>query len=415
MSELEEVKFEKYIFGGECLGKISDGRTVFTPFVLAGEIAKVRPYFTKKGYVKAELDSITLKSSARIDPPCKNFSICGGCHYQNTDYLSQLRIKQTIIEDQLKRIGGIMNPPLNPIIPSEKEFNYRNSIQFQVTSEGKLGFYSQNGNYILPVDECHLPSSGILENWLKLNLENFPGLKRVQFREGTDGEQMIILECNEYSEMPEIEVDFPVSIIHLSSQGLIVLAGDDHLIYEVLQRPFKVSAGSFFQVNSSLTDKLVNLVLEYLPKSGNKFLELYCGVGLFTAFLAPRFKEIIAIEENESACDDFVVNLDEFDNISLYVGATRDVLPGIKEQFDYVLLDPPRSGIDELSMKYLLEQKIPLIVYVSCDIATLSRDLKKFLSIGYNLIEITPLDMFPQTYHIECVAKLSLPAIKIYE
>lgn len=411
MIELEEVKFEKYIFGGECLGKISDGRTVFTPFVLAGEIAKVRPYFTKKGYVKAELDSITLKSPARIDPPCKYFGICGGCHYQNTDYSSQLKIKQTIIEDQLGRIGGIMNPPLNPIIPSEKEFNYRNSIQFQVTSEGKLGFYSQNGNYILSIDECHLPSSGILENWLKLNIEIFPGLKRVQFREGANAEQLIILECNEYSEMPEIEVDFPVSIVHLSPQGLIVLAGDDHLIYEVLERPFKVSAGSFFQVNSSLADKLVNLVLDSLPISGNKFLELYCGVGLFTAFLAPRFKEIIAVEENESACNDFVVNLDEFDNISLYVGATREILPGIKEQFDCVLLDPPRSGIDELSMKYLLEQKIPVIVYVSCDIATLSRDLKKFIAAGYELKEITPMDLFPQTYHIECVAKLSLPAM----
>lgn len=411
MIELEEVKFEKYIFGGECLGKISDGRTVFTPFVLAGEIAKVRPYFTKKGYVKAELDSITLKSPARIDPPCKYFGICGGCHYQNTDYSSQLKIKQTIIEDQLGRIGGIMNPPLNPIIPSEKEFNYRNSIQFQVTSEGNFGFYSQNGNYILSIDECHLPSSGILENWLKLNIEIFPGLKRVQFREGANAEQLIILECNEYSEMPEIEVDFPVSIVHLSPQGLIVLAGDDHLIYEVLERPFKVSAGSFFQVNSSLADKLVNLVLDSLPISGNKFLELYCGVGLFTAFLAPRFKEIIAVEENESACNDFVVNLDEFDNISLYVGATREILPGIKEQFDCVLLDPPRSGIDELSMKYLLEQKIPVIVYVSCDIATLSRDLKKFIAAGYELKEITPMDLFPQTYHIECVAKLSLPAM----
>ena len=411
MTELEEVKFEKNIFGGECIGKISDGRTVFTPFVLAGEIAKVRPYFNKKGYVKAELDSIILKSSTRIDPPCKNFGICGGCHYQNTDYSNQLRIKQTIIEDQLGRIGGIKSPPLNSIIPSEKEFNYRNSIQFQVTSEGKLGFYSQNGNYILPIDECHLPSSGILENWLKLNLEIFPGLKRVQFREGANAEQLIILECNEYSEMPEIEVDFPVSIVHLSPQGLIVLAGDDHLIYEVLQRPFKVSAGSFFQVNSSLTDKLVNLVLDSLPKSGNKFLELYCGVGLFTAFLAPRYKEIFAIEENESACDDFAENLDEFDNISLYVGSTRNVLPGIKEKFDCVLLDPPRSGIDEISMKYLLEQKIPIIVYVSCDISTLSRDLKKFISVGYELVEITPMDMFPQTYHIECVAKLSLPAI----
>lgn len=411
MPEIEEVKFEKYIFGGDCLGRISDGRTVFTPFVLAGETAKVRPYFNKKGYVKADLDSIIQESSDRTPPACKNFGICGGCHYQNTYYSNQLKIKQTIVEDQLGRIGGIQNPPLNPIIPSEQAFNYRNSIQFQVTSEGKLGFYSQNGNNILSIDECHLPSTGILENWLKLNLEKFPGLKRVQFREGAYGDQMIILECNEYSEMPEMEVDFPVSIVHLSPKGLIVLAGDDHLIYEVLQKPFKVSAGSFFQVNSSLSDKLVNLVLDSLPKSGNKFLELYCGVGLFTSFIAPGFKEIFAVEENESACDDFAVNLDEFDNISLYVGATRDILPGIKDKFDCVLLDPPRSGIDEVSMKYLLELKVPVIVYVSCDIATLSRDLKKFISVGYELIEITPIDMFPQTYHIECVAKLSLPAI----
>jgi len=408
MSDLEEVKFEKYIYGGDCLGRMSDGRTIFTSFVLKDEVAKVRPFFRKKGYVKADLELVVQRSSERIDPICKYFGKCGGCHYQNTNYQNQLMIKQSIIADQLERIGGIVGFSINSIIPSPNEFNYRNSIQFQVTSEGRLGFYSQNGNYILTIDECHLPSIGILENWVKLNLESFPGLKRVQFREGMNGEQMIILECNEYSEMPEIEVDFLVSVVHLSPQGLIVLAGDDHLIYEVLQRPFKVSAGSFFQVNSSQAEKLVKLVLDSIPQSGEKFLELYCGVGLFTAFIAPRFREISAIEENESACGDFAVNLDEYENISLYVGSAKDVLPELSDQFDCVLLDPPRSGVDDISMQYLIDRKIPWIVYVSCDIATLSRDLKKLISVGYELNEITPLDMFPQTFHIECVAKLSL-------
>ena len=408
MNNPVEILFNKQIFGGECKGVMPDGRTVFTPLVLSGEIAKVIPYFEKKGYVKAEIDSLINKSSDRIVPVCEYFAICGGCHYQNTNYQNQLKIKTSIVIDQLTRIGGIKNPPVKDILPSENQFNYRNSIQFQINSEGKFGFFHHSGKYVIPVNNCHLPVPGILQLWKQLDLERFPGLKRVQFREGLDGDQMIILESEDIDNLPEIEVDLPVSVVHTSSGGTIVMVGDDHLIFEVSQKFFKVSAGSFFQVNANQAEKMINLVMKFIPESGSDFLELYCGVGLFTSFIAPRFKQVVAIEESESACADFAINLDEFENISLYVGSINNVLPGIKGKFDCVLLDPPRSGIDEWSMSALIDLKIPKIVYVSCDVATLARDIKKFVAAGYNLDEVVPIDMFPQTYHIECVVQLSL-------
>lgn len=408
MSMPVEVHFDKQIFGGECKGVMPDGRTVFTPFVLSGEIAKVSPFFEKKGYVKAELDSLLKESSDRVVPVCEYFAICGGCHYQNTDYQNQLKIKTSIVIDQLMRIGGIKNPPVKDILPSENPFNYRNNIQFQVNSEGKLGFFHHSGKYVVPVNTCHLPLESILQLWKQLDLEKFPGLKRVQFREGLDGDQMIILESDEIDNLPEIEVDIPVSVVHTSSFGTIVMVGDDHLNFEIKHKIFNVSANSFFQVNASQTEKMIDQVLKFIPESGSDFLELYCGVGLFTSFFAPRFKQIVAIEESESACADFAINLDEYDHISLYVGSMNNVLPGIKGKFDCALLDPPRSGIDEWSLAALLDLKIPKIVYVSCDVATLARDIKKFVAAGYSLDDVVPIDMFPQTYHIECVVQLSL-------
>jgi 23S rRNA (uracil1939-C5)-methyltransferase len=406
MKESVEVHFEKPVYGGECKGSMPDGRTVFTPFVLSGETAEVTPYFERKGYVKAELNSLIAESPARIKPRCQHFGVCGGCHYQITAYPNQLEIKQAIVADQLERIGGIKDPPVRAILPAEPPFNYRNSIQFQVTPEGKLGFFHHSGKYVIPVDECHLPSEEILQLWKQLNLESFPDLRHVQFRAGADGDQMVILESDDIKNLPEIEVDLPVSVVHFSPAGTIVMAGDDHLIFEVKQKSFKVSAQSFFQVNSQQAERLIDQVLEFIPQSGFRFLELYSGVGLFTAFIAPRFQEIVAIEESESACNDFAANLDQYDHISLYVGSMNAVLPGIDGKFDCVLLDPPRSGVDEWSMAALLALKIPSLVYVSCDIATLARDLKILMSAGYRLNEVVPLDMFPQTYHVETVVML---------
>ena len=402
------VKIEKPIFGGEFLARLPDHRPVFVPFVLPDEIAVVQVTQDKKGYARAALINILEQSKKRIIPPCKYFSQCGGCHYQHMEYEDQLELKQQVVLEQFSRVPGFSEQILREIVPSPNEFHYRNNVQFSINENGKLGFQAFGSNQIIPIDECLLPGDQILQSWKLLDLEQFPGLKRIHLREGLDEEILLILESDNFLEIPSLELDVPVSVIHLSEVGKIVMAGEDHLIFQVKDQFFHVSAESFFQVNISQTEKMIDLVCEYLPKIGKTFLELYCGVGLFTRFLADRFELIYAVGESSSACDDFAINLDMYDHINLYVGSAKDIVPQLDIQPEAILLDPPRAGIDPRTLESILALQAPKIVYVSCDISTLARDLKRFLEGGYHLVELTPFDMFPQTYHIECIALLSL-------
>lgn len=398
------INFEKHTYGGDSIGHTSDGRAIFAPYVLPNETAIVKPYFEKKKFIKASLVSIEKKANNRIDPVCPYFGICGGCHYQNLNYANQLQVKQEIIIDQLKRIGGVSDPPVKAIIAADHQFNYRNTVQFHINNNGELGFHAAGGKEIVPVTECHLPMGGIINLWKTLDLDSYPGLRRVHFREGYDNDFMVILESEDFQNLPEMELDIPVSIVHLSPGGTIVMAGDDHLIYQVQDRLFKVSSTSFFQVHLEQTEKMVAKVVSLLTGKGSKLLELYCGVGLFTAFLAPFFEEIVAVEESESSCEDFAINLDEFNHVSLYMGPVELILPQLQFQPDCVLVDPPRSGLDQRVFDSLNQLNFPYLVYISCDTATFARDTKKLITAGFILEEVTPIDMFPQTYHIEQIA-----------
>ena len=173
---------------------------------------------------------------------------------------------------------------------------------------------------------------------------------------------------------------------------------------QVKDQLFRVSAASFFQVNNEQAETMVNLVTTYLAPHGGHLLELYCGVGLFTAFLAPYYQVITAVEQSESACEDFAVNLDRYDHISLYVGAAEDVLPTLEIKVDAILVDPPRSGLERTALDAIIACEAAQLVYVSCDVATFARDAKRLIGNGFQLIEVTPLDMFPQTAQVELVA-----------
>jgi 23S rRNA (uracil1939-C5)-methyltransferase len=173
----------------------------------------------------------------------------------------------------------------------------------------------------------------------------------------------------------------------------------------VLDRDFKVSASSFFQVNTIMAGKMVEHLLAQLPiTASSTILDLYCGVGLFSAFLAPRCKTVIGIEASESSCDDFTVNLDEFDNVELYEGNAEDVIPHLEAKPDIVLVDPPRAGLDKAVVDGILKLNPGLVAYVSCDPSTLARDAARLINGGYKLKNVTPFDLFPQTYHIESIS-----------
>jgi 23S rRNA (uracil1939-C5)-methyltransferase len=207
-------------------------------------------------------------------------------------------------------------------------------------------------------------------------------------------------------EPPEMSVEeLPVSATFTGPSGTVVLAGSDAITIEVLGRSFRVSAPSFFQVNLEIAARMVAHILEQLPHQGNMTLvELYSGVGLFSAFLAPRVKRLVAVESSPAACEDFVENLDEFENVELYEGSVEDILPHLNVHPNCVLADPPRGGLGPKVVQEIIKMNPVWIGYISCDPSTLSRDARRLVEAGYQLAQVTPFDMFPQTFHIESIS-----------
>ncbi len=385
------------------MGRLEDGRAVFVPFGLPGERVRIRPVEEKHSFVRAELLEVLEASPLRITPRCPHFGQCGGCHYQHMPYEAQLGAKVSILRDQLERIGKIESPPVKAIIPSPAAANYRNHIQFHLTAEGRSGFQAPNAARIVPIRECHLPEAGINELWPQLEFEPGAPFERISIRLGSGGDLLLVLE-SAAGQPPELELEADISVVHLSGEDAVVLAGSDRTTIEILGRPFRVSAASFFQVNTRMAEKMVEHVSSILPARLDTLLDVYCGVGLFSAFLAPRCSRLIGIEVSPSACDDFAANLDEFDHVELYEAAAEDVLPGLQIEPAAALVDPPRSGLEKRALDALREMNPGRIVYVSCDPSTLARDARRLAEGGYRITQVTPFDLFPQTYHIESIS-----------
>jgi 23S rRNA (uracil1939-C5)-methyltransferase len=237
-----------------------------------------------------------------------------------------------------------------------------------------------------------------------LEFEPETNLERVSLRSGVKDELMLVME-SESPQPPELEIEAEVSVTHVFEESTVVIAGNDHLTIRVLDRDFRVSAASFFQVHTAMAAKMVEHILTYLPVSlSTTLLDVYCGVGLFSVFLAPKCKQIIGIESSPSACEDFVFNLDEFENVELYEGLAEDVMPYLEVKPDVVLVDPPRAGLEKSVVDGILKMSPKIIAYVSCDPSTLARDAARLINGGYKLKQVTPFDLFPQTFHIESIS-----------
>lgn len=392
------------VYGGEALARLPEGRAVFIPYVLPEEKIRIRLVEEKERYARAELLEVISPSSARIKPRCPHFTQCGGCHYQHIPYLDQLHIKQSILQNQLERVGKLVDPPVEDMVPSPSAWNYRNHIQFHISEEGNPGYLKHRSNQVVAIQECHLPEDSINDIWPSLDTEYIPGLDRISFRSGEEGQDtMIVLESSDPKPI-EFVVDLPLSAVHQGPGGEIVLAGDDFTIIEVHGFPFVVSAGSFFQVNTGVAELIVDYLIDALPLAEDTvLLDVYCGVGLFSVFLAPLVKQIIGFESDPSAAEDFLYNLAGFDTVKLYDLPAEDILPDLEISPDVILLDPPRAGISKKVLDGVVSLKPKIIAYISCDPATLARDVFRFHKQGYQLQSSTPFDMFPQTYHIESV------------
>lgn len=405
--ELVEVELLRPTFGGSSMGRLPDGRAVFVPYGLPGELVRVALVEQKRGFARAWLVEVLRPAPERLQPRCRHFGVCGGCHYQHLSYAHQLQVKAEVLREQLERIGGLSDPPLEAIQPSPQEWHYRNTVQFHLDAQGRLGYEESGSNRVVAIEECYLPQPPLDELWRRLEFEAGLGIERIGLRVGADEEVLLTLE-GQPLELPALEVDLPISAVHLSPAGSIVLAGEDWLPMEVNGRLFRVSAGSFFQVNTAQAGAMVRYLQEILPlDKDTTLLDVYCGVGLFSVFLAERVGRCVGVEVSPSACDDYAVNLDPFDNVSLYIGAAEEVLPGLQLSGKVAaVLDPPRAGVDRRALDALVALQPEWIAYVSCDPATLARDLKRLVVQGYRLERIKPFDLFPQTYHIESISLL---------
>ena len=403
-----DVEFTSLVYGGDALARLPDGRVLFVPFALPGEKGRVRIVEERRGYLRGELISISNPAPERIEPRCRHFGICGGCYYQHIAYDRQLEVKRGILEEQLQRLANIQNPPVERMIPSPNAWNYRNTLQFHLDRTGHLGYQRASSHEVVAITECHMPESDLNEIWPKLDTESLPEISRIILRQGQDDDVLLILEGHGQS-IPVFSTELSLSSVFIGPSDKVILAGDDHLFIKVNGRLFRVSAGSFFQVNIPVASAMVDYLVKNLPINPNiTVMDLYCGVGLFSAFLASKVKKCIGIEVAEEACEDFAFNLDEFNNVELYQGTAGGILPSLSYRPEVIIVDPPRSGLEPVAINSIIGLRPGSLAYVSCDPATLSRDAKRLLAAGYKLTKITPFDMFPQTYHIESISLFTI-------
>jgi len=392
--------------GGATLGR-HEGRAIFVPYALPGETVRVEITEDKGRYAFARLVEVLEPSPDRVASPCPYFGPtgCGGCQWQHAAYEAQLRFKAQIVADQLTRIGSIPDPPVRPTLPDRSGWAYRNHAQFHPAPDGGLGFQAAASSDTTAIDECLILHPFLSDLYATLDLD-LPGLRRLSLRAGTaTGDRMLVFETED-DLPPTLESDLPVSCVLLLSDGRHAnLIGYNHITEIVAGRTYRISAPSFFQVNTPQAAQLVRQVLEYLDLQGDEtVLDAYCGVGLFTAHLAERAGLVVGVELAPAAVADLLENTAEFDNVEVIEGPLEAVLPDLDVSLDAAVVDPPRAGVDRFALDGLVARRPARIVYVSCDPATLARDAKRLARAGYRLVEVQPVDMFPQTYHVESVA-----------
>lgn len=391
-------------YGGEAVGR-HEGKAIFVPYAIPGESVRVQIVQDKGRFAYAKTLEVLTPSLQRVQPPCPYFGLCGGCHWQHVSYEAQLEYKRSIVRGQLKHIAGLSDVNVRPTLGMNTPWQYRNHAQFHVSSDGQLGFVAAYGSQVIPIEQCLLLHPLLQDLFDALDIE-LPGLQRLSLRAGVNtGEQMIIFEI-EGDQPPELEVELPVSCVLLLSDGTpVTLLGSPYIHEQVAGRMYRISAPSFFQVNTEQTEVLLSLVTAYLdPNPDSIVLDVYCGVGTFALAVTTKAKEVIGIESNAAAIADAQANASGMDNVRFIHGSVEEILPTLDLQAPLAVVDPPRTGMDKNALSVLGALCPPRIVYVSCDPATLARDVQRLLAHGYRLREVQPIDMFPQTYHIECVA-----------
>jgi 23S rRNA (uracil1939-C5)-methyltransferase len=402
------VEFSDMAHGGSAVGReTAGGKAIFVPYALPGDVARVEIERDHGKMAIGRLRGIVAPSAHRVEPPCPYFGHCGGCHWQHVRYSAQLEYKRAIVRNQLQRIGKVADANVRPVVGMETPWAYRNNAQFAVGGQGELGFMAANSHNVVPVQHCLLLHPLLADLFETLDLD-VPGMRQLGLRAGLrTGEQMLVLEMSN-DEQPDIELKLPVSCVLLLSNGLsATLAGSPFLRETLGGRTYRISAASFFQVNTEQAEKLIELVTEAVacgPRG--PVLDAYCGVGTFAVAVAHRVERVVGIDSVAGAVEDARANATEDSNVTFLSGKVEEVLPRLDDIFAQVILDPPRTGVQKPVLSTILQKPPQQIIYVSCDPATLARDISVLAPAGYHLQWVQPVDMFPQTYHIESVAVL---------
>lgn len=452
---------------GNGIGK-TDGYTLFVKDAVVGDIADVRITKPKKNYAFARLEKLIEPSSYRREAPCPIARACGGCQLQSLTYVKQLEYKANKVRMNLKRLGGFSEEELNrvflPIVGADNEFRYRNKAQFPIGKDKDenpvAGFYAGRTHSIIPCDDCLL---GAEENRIVLNTilgfmkkkdipsydeESGCGLVRhVLIRKSREnGDLMVCLiingdnipfESELVHELSKIKKVTTVSVNSNTERTNVILGDKMRIIYgsgRIIDSiriyeddlksfsdrkvSFGISAKSFYQVNPLQTEKLYSLALSFAGLTGKETVwDLYCGIGTISLFLATKARKVYGVEIVPEAIEDAKENAKRngIENATFYVGKAEEVLPSFYESVcadedgkhpDVIVVDPPRKGCDEACLATMIKMAPERIVYVSCDSATLARDLRILCDGGYNLSKVCPVDQFCQTVHVESVCLL---------
>ena len=389
---------------GRGITKVDD-TICFVSNALEDEEVDLKITNVKSKFMEAESKEIFKKSINRVEPICPYYLLCGGCNIMHMNYETQLKFKQRKVEKILKKFANIENV-VKDIIPSI-EFNYRNKVTLKVKNNS-IGYFKDKSNELVKIDNCYLCNVSINKVIKELNKINLNNIEEVIIKTNYNNEILLCLIGNnidvDYYKNNLSEID---NIVIVDNNKKFIVKGNDYIIDMIDSLKFKVSVESFFQVNSYQVKNLYNRVLDYASLTGNEtVLDLYCGTGTIGMFLSKKAKHVYGVEINESAVKDANYNkeLNGINNIDFICEDANK----IKDKFnniDLVVIDPPRSGLGNGSIDYLLDIKPKKIIYVSCDPITLARDLN-ILKNEYNIKEVTLVDMFPNTYHCESVCLL---------
>lgn len=434
IGEKLQISIQRLGIHGEGIGEWK-GLTIFVDGALPGETVTASVVEVRKNFARATVDAFETLSPHRVAPPCPVFGRCGGCQLQHLDYSHQLETKRQRVVDAFERIGKLFDVPVSKCVPSPEPFAYRNKIQLPVVvdSDLRLGLYAFNSHEIIEIDKCYIhcelgeEAFHRIRRVLKTVPEIWPSLRHVLVKTGVATGQVLVILVTDGEGSPLLtsvasqilealpQIQGVVQNINTSPGNVILsskyrtLAGQPYIEDLICGLKFKVSPASFFQVNPRQAEKLYQQALTFAELQGNEtVLDAYCGVGTLSLIFAQKAKKVIGIEVVPAAIEDAKENaqLNQIKNAAFVCAKAEDYIARL-EGIDTAVLNPPRKGCDPQFLEVLGKLQPKKLVYISCDPATLARDLAILKSKGYAIQAAVPFDMFPQTMHVECVVKLS--------